>query len=284
GRRCESGGGTAAMANLSPVTIGAAGGFQIVLDWDSSVASAPTGFQTAVEAAAQFYTTTFNDPVTVTLQIGWGEITQDGRTTAIADPGEAEGGPDAGDEFTYDQVMAALRANASSAADLTAVNSLAAETAPNGMIYVATAQEEALGLVSRADATVPAGSVGFSAPPSGFTYDFNPNDRGVSGEADFVGIAEHEIGHALGRFAPLDGSGSPYYSILDLYRFSAPGSRELTGGQPAYLSIDGGATRLNDFDTSSDFADWNGSNGVDSYNAIYTLGVENPVSASDITE
>lgn len=268
----------------APVTIGTAGGLQIILDWDASVASAPAGFEAAVEGAAQFYVTTFSDPVTVTIEVGWGEITQDGATTAITDPGDAEGGPDSGNTFSYDQVLAALRANASSGADLQAVNSLASEAAPNGQIYVSAGEEKALGLLAGSASAAADGSVGFSAPPSDFTYDFNPNDRAISGEADFIGIAEHEIGHAMGRFSPLEGAGSPYYSILDLYRFAKPGTRELVGGQPAYFSIDGGATNLDNFDTTSDYADWTGQNGPDSYNAIYTIGVEDPVTPTDITE
>jgi hypothetical protein len=265
------------------VTIGSPGGLQIVLRWDSSVSSAPSGFMTAVEAAAQFYVNTFDDPVTITLNVGWGEITQNGTSEPINSPGEALGGPNAGTPFTYDQVLAALRADATSAADLTSIASLAAETF-NGMVYISSAEEKALGLTINTPGGSTDGAVGFSAPPNTFTYNFDPNNRAVAGEADFVGIAEHELAHAMGRFSPLAEAGFPFYSILDLFRFSAPGARELTGGQPAYFSIDGGATNLDNFDTTSDFADWNGSNGPDSYNAIYSIGVEDSVTATDVTE
>jgi hypothetical protein len=266
------------------VTVGAPGGLQITLDWDASVVDAPTGFEQAVEAAAQFYCTMFDDPVSITLEVGWGEITQDGNTQTITDPGEALGGPDSGKEFTYQQVIAVLLADASSAADFAAIASLEAEAAPGAPIYIASAQEEVLGLLNRTIALSPDGSIGFSAPPSDFIYDFNPNDRSIPGEADFIGIAEHEIAHALGRFSPLDGPGELYYSILDLFRFASPGTRELVGGDPAYFSIDGGVTNLDNFDTTSDDADWNGANGPDSYNAVYTIGTEDPVTSTDVTE
>jgi hypothetical protein len=43
----------------------------------------------------------------------------------------------------------------------------------------------------------------------------------------------------MGRIAGLSSFG---YSVMDLFRYSAPGERQLTGGQVAYFSIDGGTT------------------------------------------
>src|SRR5579862_3320086 len=51
---------------LSPLTIN--------LDWDSSVSSAPTGFMTTIVAAARYLETRFSDAVTITLNVGYGEV------------------------------------------------------------------------------------------------------------------------------------------------------------------------------------------------------------------
>ena len=42
--------------------------------WDSSVASAPAGFQSAAIAAATLYTTDFSNPETLTINVGYGEV------------------------------------------------------------------------------------------------------------------------------------------------------------------------------------------------------------------
>jgi hypothetical protein len=54
--------------------VGAAGGLQIDLIWDSSVSSAPSGFESAAIAAATEYTTMFSNPETITINVGYGEV------------------------------------------------------------------------------------------------------------------------------------------------------------------------------------------------------------------
>src|ERR1019366_3808756 len=48
--------------------------FVINISWDSSVSSAPTGFVTAVQNAVQFLESQFQDPVTITIDVGYGEV------------------------------------------------------------------------------------------------------------------------------------------------------------------------------------------------------------------
>lgn len=113
------------------------------------------------------------------------------------------------------------------------------------------------------------GSVTFS---SNFGFDFDPRDGVTANTFDFIGVAIHEIGHALGFVSGVDipdiygypdgpGAGvlgynvndTSIFSALDMFRYSTdptnlvPGSTpvlDLTVGGTKYFSIDGGATAL----------------------------------------
>lgn len=105
---------------------------------------------------------------------------------------------------------------------------------------------------------------------SDFSFDFNPDDGITGGTFDFVGIAAHEIGHALGYVSGVDvvdltfGNG-PFalskldsfrvFSVLDLYRYSVDSLAldilDLAVGGSPYFSIDGGGTNLGLFSTGS---------------------------------
>ncbi len=68
---------------------------KITLSWDQSVlnmaSSVRAQFEAAVSAAADALTSLIATPVTVTINVGWGEISQNGVSTAV--PADvAEGG------------------------------------------------------------------------------------------------------------------------------------------------------------------------------------------------
>lgn len=105
------------------------------------------------------------------------------------------------------------------------------------------------------------GEVTFS---SNFSFDFDPTDGISAGTFDFIGVAIHEIGHALGFVSGVDfldvysapngpGAGllgynlndTSLFSALDMFRYSAPGIIDLrAGGVETYFSLDGGASAL----------------------------------------
>src|SRR5262249_39642856 len=140
---------------------------------------------------------------------------------------------------SYSAVHTALIADQTSASDATAVASLASGTslsfytdnsagtrvldndgsANNTYLDVSTANLKALGITTDAngqavdDGVTADASITFS---SDFTFDFDPSNGISPGALDFVGIAFHEIGHALGFFSGVD--------IVDYYSGSGPGA------------------------------------------------------------
>ena len=102
-----------------------------------------------------------------------------------------------------------------------------------------------------------------------WSYDYTREGEAPEGTLDFLSMAMHEIGHTLGFFSGIDGSLDTIdlhsgetqveeFSVLDLYRHSLNASSvenpdgamsDLTIGENAYFSIDGGITSLANFAT-----------------------------------
>ena len=148
------------------------------------------------------------------------------------------------------------------------------------------------------------GSITFS---TGFasSFDFDPTNGITAGKFDFVGIAIHEIGHALGFRSGVDVydtntnfagnlNGQIFMTQLDQFRYSANPTNlggvgpKLdwgiggTGAAAPYFSIDGGATALfgNTFSTGSNFGDGRqASHWKDSAPGLPQLGLLDPTAA-----
>ena len=241
----------------------------------------------AFAAAGARWSSEFTDNVTINVNAGFATLGP-GILASTSTP----------DVFLpYATVRNALIADATSSDDATAVahlpagsvNMLINRTAdnPNGAgsavpyldangsannrtIAMTRADAKALGLIAGNNATIDA-NITFS---SSFSYDFNPADGIGAGLFDFVGLATHELGHALGFISGVDilDTNSPplagpfpaddftYLSPLDLFRYSADsaalGAIDWSADSRAkYFSIDGGSSDVALFATGVNFGD-----------------------------
>jgi hypothetical protein len=234
-------------------------------------------------AAGQRWSSLLADPITVNININF-------TTLGTGILGSTSTSSTA---YTYTQTRSALQSDRSTPDDFTSYSNLPAggsvnmllnytSNNPNGSgsatpyldndgdannttIRTNFANAKALGLLAANNAASDA-SISFS---SSFTWDFDPKNGVTAGAYDFVGVATHEIAHALGFSSGvdiLDGNSSTsffpddqftYVKPMDLFRFSTQSVS--TGGagtidwtadtRDKFFSIDGGATKIASFAT-----------------------------------
>ncbi len=227
----------------------------------------------ALRSAADLWQARLKDDVTVYLGVSFADL----GSNVLGDASNRN------QAFGYDAVRERLKADRTSAIDERAVASLPRApslrfraTQPDGSVrldddgsdnntqlWLSTANARALGLEAPASIGSPDAHLRFANAFAGsFAYS---RAAGIgAGQTDFITVAEHEIGHALGFMSGVDDiafcrsspdrcgnlqsfDNNPWYSVLDLYRYGAPGERDLSVGASTYFSVDGGASAIQPF-------------------------------------
>jgi hypothetical protein len=115
---------------------------------------------------------------------------------------------------------------------------------------VPTAQQKALGLAQPAGISTD----GFIGLASNLTWAYTADGSVTPGAYNPVACIAHEISEVLGRVAFLPSQSAGNHSVLDLFRYAAPGQHEQTQ-RAGYFSIDGQIMEQA-FGNSGDAADW----------------------------
>ena len=178
------------------------------------------------KAAALYWESVITNDVTVNLRVGMANL---GATTL----GQASS---SGTTYQAGVYKSALTAAATSDIDTSVVANLGDMT--RGTYRTYNALGKALGLYSQVgtyDATIQ-----FNTE---FAWDFDTSDGFQTISSDFIGVAVHEIGHALGWASGVVQSGGGTAANTDVLRYQDGNWSMAWGGSP-YLSIDGGETQI----------------------------------------
>jgi hypothetical protein len=263
----------------APTLVGAAGGLQFNLIWDTSVASAPAAFEKAAIYAASLYTSLYSNHEVINVHVGYGEV--NGLSLGAGALGESMS---YGYMENYSMLSPALQKDATSSSWQAQADATLPATDPThgGRFFVSTAEAKALGQVSGTGT----GIDGFVGLSSMYAFDYTPNTKPAANQYDAIGTFLHEFSEVMGRTGSLGYTdGTNVFTPLDLFRYSSSGTRDLTPGS-GYFSVNNGVTNLGTYNNprnGGDTADWIPSLVGDSYGSGYA-GVQAALSPTDIIE
>jgi len=284
------GGGGGGSTTPAAYTTNSGTGVDIHVTYDSSVSNAPTGFTSVVQKVADFFASSFQDPIsgqhiTINIDVGYGEV--DGMRMGPGALGES-----------VTNLQGVTDSQLTSAYSASYLNDITLGSSPTmGNLYVSFAEAKALNI------TVPNtidGYVGFSSK-SGI-FDYNNTDGVSSSQYDFNGVVAHEFSEVMGRILLVGGTinNAPSYMAYDLFHYSGAGVQDFSGNG-GYFSTNNGSTILAYFNNPSnggDAGDWasTGTSGspvvgssaivngsvYDAFNAFGTPGQVTPVTNTDL--
>ncbi|QYE36114.1 NF038122 family metalloprotease [Polymorphobacter sp. PAMC 29334] len=190
-----------------------------------------TAAYTGFRAAANYWESMFSDNVTLTFNVGFTSVGF--ASTTLGSTSSASSSK------TTAAWKTALTADATTALDASVVANL-----PNfssTTVVLNNTVEKALGLYTGLPTTIDATIKFNSARP----FDFDTRNGFATVSSDFVAVAVHEMGHALG-FTSAVGTNTTLNSRptnIDMFRYKDGAWNNTYGGKP-YFSIDGGATEF----------------------------------------
>ena len=193
-------------------------------------------------AAAAYWQSVLTDNVTLNFRVGF--------TAAGFDPNTLGQTSSSSGQKTQIAWRDALIADARTPLDAIATTHLA--TFSNANATLNTALQKALGMYT-GTATANDATITFN---SARAFDFDTRDGFSTIASDFVSVAGHEMGHALGFTSSVatNTTNASRPSNTDMFRYQN-GAFDITWGGDPYFSIDGGATEMfgrSDFSPGSD--------------------------------
>jgi hypothetical protein len=228
-------------------TLPASAGLTINAFFDSTITSDPNAaaIENAINTAIANVQSMISDPIVVTINFA----------TMTSGLGQSD---TYYDNLLYSTFLAALKADAKTSDDATAIALLPSASANpvngNSTINVKIANLRAVGLPGNPPAGEPDGYISLN------TSITSPGSPGTSSTFNLVPVVEHEIDEVLGLGSTLPDQLNSTIFPEDLFRYDKNGVRTLTTTSTvqAFFSINAGAA-LAQFDNQNDggdFGDW----------------------------